>query len=145
MSLEVYSAQMNRARRDPNFLDVSRASGTEGIFMAPSWQILSPALAVRREAAEMFKKSRTLPGDEGLSLRMLAEIKLEENWNAYEVAFIAEMEQSQRINAAAWEKLLDCPRVVLGCYCAEREQCHTALLRVKILPSLGAIDKGELQ
>lgn len=145
MSLEVFSAQIHRARRDPNFLDVSRASGTEGIFLAPSWGILLPVLAVRREAAEMLKKSRVLPGDEGFSLRMLAEVNLEKSWNAYEVAYIAEMEQSQRVNAPAWKALLARPRVVLGCYCAERDQCHTALLRVQILPALGAIDKGELQ
>jgi len=145
MSLEVYSAQMNRAKRDPDFLDVSRASGTEGIFLAPSWGILSPALEVRREAEKMLKASRRLEGDEGLSLRMLAEINLEKSWNTYVVAYLNEMKESFINHPDAWKKLLARPRVVLGCYCAHREHCHTALLRVEILPQLGAIDKGELQ
>jgi uncharacterized protein YeaO (DUF488 family) len=68
-------------------------------------------------------------------------------WDAYVLAYTAEMRASYRVNRPAWRSLLARDRVVLVCYCADKDRlagrCHTVLL-AGILGKLGAEVRGEL-
>lgn len=119
MTLHVFSARIST--RDPDRFDISRKSATEGLFLAPSWALLSPFLQARWNQPI----TKTI-------------------WQAYAVEFRAEMRQSYRQHRAQWDALLARERVVLTCFCTNPEQCHRAILRRDILPALGAIDAGEL-
>lgn len=66
-----------------------------------------------------------------------------ETWAWYKQHFLAEMRRSWRTHHDAWQALLARPRVVLLCFCADREQCHRGLV-AQILVKCGAIDGGEL-
>lgn len=54
MTLHVQSARINYS--GPGRLDCTRKSGTEGLFLAPSWAILRPALDGRREAERLQRE-----------------------------------------------------------------------------------------
>jgi hypothetical protein len=117
--------QVNSARvtySGPDRLDVTRKSGREGLFLAPSWRILGPALQAR--------------ATDGVSL--------EQHWRPYRDAYIQEMRESWAARRVEWDALLARERVALVCYCADAERCHRAILRAEILPKLGALDCGEL-
>jgi hypothetical protein len=124
-------------------LDVTRKSGKEGLFLAPSWAILRPALDARTEAAELLKRAaagcydpKEAPGD---AARIEADA-----WDRYVPAYLAEMRVSLKANLPQWRAMFARERVVLVCYCTDAERCHRHLLRTRILPTLGAIDGGEL-
>ncbi|WP_438029093.1 hypothetical protein [Sorangium sp. So ce233] len=52
-------------------------------------------------------------------------------------------ERGTRPRPEAWRRLLAAPFRVICCFCAG-ERCHRATLRAWILPTLGAVDGGEL-
>jgi uncharacterized protein YeaO (DUF488 family) len=119
MTLQVFTARISS--KDPDRLDISRKSGKEGAFLAPSWSLLAPFLELRHHAA-----------------------LTQADWDAYVEGFRKEMRQSYRENRKAWEALLARERVVLTCYCTNHNQCHRTLLRRDILPALGAVNVGEI-
>lgn len=119
MTLHVQSARINYS--GPHRLDVTRKSGTDGLFLAPSWAILRPAL----DGMKTFRKA--------------------EAWQDYITAYFDEMRRSYVDNRAAWTALLARERVVLVCYCTDPMHCHRAILRERILPALGAVDEGEIR
>lgn len=139
MPLEVYTARINYG--GPDRLDCTRKSGKEGLFLAPSWELLRPAL----EAMKAAKEEWDFYANEGAwSCGADAQRKLDTTWNRYVAGFKREMAQSQKTNAVAWQELLSLERIVLCCYCTDRVHCHRAVLRGDILPALGAKDCGEL-
>lgn len=118
----VYSARLSYG--GPDRLDVTRASATEGLFLAPSWAILRPAL-------EAF--------------RVLHGPALERAWLDYVERYTAEMRASYRKHRDAWHDLTQRERVVLVCFCTDPKRCHRAILREHLLPALGAVDAGEIE
>ena len=125
MTLHVQSARINYG--GPERLDVTRKSGTDGLFLAPSWKILRPALDARRRETDEPSRHVSVA------------------WANYVSAYFDEMRRSYVDNRAAWTALLARERVVLCCYCTDPEHCHRALLRGRILPALGAVDEGEIK
>lgn len=121
MTLQVHSARVTYS--GPDRLDVTRKSGSEGLFLAPSWRILGPALQARATDS----------------------VSLEQHWRPYHDAYVQEMRESWAANRAAWDALLAHERVVLVCYCTDAERCHRSILRAEILPRLGVRDCGEVQ
>jgi hypothetical protein len=117
VSLQVFTARISS--RDPDRLDITRKSGTIGLFLAPSWAVLRPALVDMN-------------------------VGQPDAWERYVQAFTREMRVSYRRERADWDALLARGRVVLVCYCTDATKCHRALLRETILPTLGAVDRGEL-
>lgn len=130
--MNVYTARIDS--RDPDRLDVTRLSGKDGAFLAPSWAILRPAIAARREAQAWVKA-----GNEGVGVSIECAA-----WDVYEPAYLAEMRTSYVRHRARWDALLQRERVVLLCFCPMRIHCHRGLLAERILPALGAIDCGEI-
>mgnify|MGYP003546144974 CR=1 FL=1 len=118
MPLSVFTARISYSGADK--FDCTRKSGTEGLFLAPSWLILGPALRLMRA------------GHTGYA------------WATYVPEYLDEMRRSYVDNRPQWTALLARSRVVLCCYCTDPEHCHRALLRARILPALGATDCGEL-
>ncbi len=133
MSLEVYTARISS--KDPDRLDVTRKSGgLLGAPFAPSWALLNPVLAARKEAQRL-----TAAGNPD------AAIDIERGaWADYVPAFLQEMRASYVAKPAAWQGLVNRARVVLVCYCTDAERCHRALLARNVLPKLGATYRGEL-
>lgn len=125
MTLHVQSARISYS--GPDRLDVTRKSGTDGLFLAPSWKILRPALDARRRETDEPSRHVSVA------------------WANYVSAYFDEMRRSYVDNRAAWTALLSRERVVLCCYCTDPEHCHRALLRGRILPALGAVDEGEIK
>lgn len=119
MPLQVHTARINI--KDPDRLDVTRKSGTDGLFLAPSWDILGPVLLARRSGTD----ERAV-------------------WAVYTKGYLLEMRDSYRKEREKWEALLARQRVVLTCFCHDPTHCHRHLLRTRILPRLGAIDCGEI-
>ena len=133
VSLVVQSARVSYA--GPDRFDVTRKSGgPAGAPFAPSWDILRRVLTARAEADAARQRGADLESEE-----------IERGaWTTYRRVYLDEMRQSYRAHADAWRRLLDRPRVVLVCFCPSSEQCHRGLLRAVILPTLGAVDGGEL-
>lgn len=125
MTLHVQSARINYS--GPDRLDCTRKSGTDGLFLAPSWAILRPALNARRRETDEPQRHASVA------------------WTNYVAAYLDEMRRSYVDNRAAWNALLARDRVVLCCYCTDPEHCHRAILRGRILPALGAVDDGEVR
>lgn len=127
MTIHVHTARIDYA--GPDRLDVTRKSADEwGKSFAPSWATLRPVLDARKIAASMV-----VPSD-----------YLDDAWREYVPRFMFEMRKSYRERRADWERLLAMPRVVLCCYCSDRDQCHRTILAREILPKLGAVYCGEL-
>ncbi len=140
MTLRVQSARINYS--GPHRLDCTRKSGTDGIFLAPSWAILRPALEAMNAAKEEWdfysREGAWSCGDD-------AKRRLDGTWRSYVTAYENEMRRSYVENRGAWDDLLARERVVLCCYCTDREHCHRAILRGRILPAMGAVDEGEVR
>jgi len=116
--VKVYTARMVYARADR--LDVTRKSaGVEGLVFAPSWAILRPMLALRRD-------SHVSKAD----------------WRAYVDAYTQEMRDSFRGQRARWDAVLSRDEVTLVCYCKDPARCHRTVL-AKLFGKLGAIVGGE--
>ncbi len=133
MTLNVYTSRISS--KDPDRFDVTRKSGgPAGEVFAPSWSILRPALAARKEAKSMLDA-----GDQ------FEAFKVEEDaWADYVPAFLDEMRASYKLNRSAWDALVSRSRVVLVCYCVIPERCHRTLLARNVLSKLGATYRGEL-
>ena len=132
MTLEVWTARISS--KDPDRFDITRKSGdASGIVFAPSWAILRPALAARKQANE-----EALAGlfHDALNTEIDA-------WAVYVPAFLAEMRASYKVNRGTWAALLARPRVVLVCYCTDPRYCHRTVIASGILPKLGAEYRGE--
>lgn len=158
-SLQVFSARIGHP--DPDAFDITRkgadaARGARqdapGEPFAPSWKVLRPALDARSQHEELMRRAANAvrfdlihpEREDGWALALAAEELAECAWNAYLLAYLAEMRASYRAHSASWKALLACSRVVLTCYCHDAEHCHRGILRAKILPALGAVDCGEL-
>jgi len=116
--LTLWTAPMGYAGADR--LDITRKSG-DPVF-APSWNILGPALALRR-AAETTAQVNA----------------------AYREAYLGEMRQSYARSRARWHALLSMPEATLVCYCARpshASHCHRLVL-AWLLCQLGATYRGE--
>lgn len=139
MTLQAYSARVTYA--GPDRLDVTRKTGSDGLFLAPSWRLLAPykraleALDRERKTAQAMLDARALEDLDADAARL---------WARYARGYTEEMRNSYRLNGAAWDALLARERVVLVCYCTDAERCHRAILRAEILPRLGVRDCGEL-
>lgn len=132
MTLAVYTARIST--RDPHRFDVTRQSGDAvGRVFAPSWAILTPALAALRCANDLDTLGAT---ERARDMR-------DRTWAAYEIAYRAEMLDSYRRSRAQWLHLLGKRRVVLCCYCTDAARCHRTLL-AGYLGKLGAEVCGEL-
>ena len=139
MPLEVYTSRISYGW--PDRLDCTRKSGTDGLFLAPSWAILKPALASMKTDLEEWN----FYANEGAwSCGEAAKRRLDDTWRKYVKAYKSEMATSQKEHADRWEWLLGLERIVLCCYCTSTHYCHRRLLRADILPGLGAKDCGEL-
>lgn len=119
MTLQVHTARIST--RDPDRFDVARKTAKEGLFLAPSWDILSPVLLARRSGTPE------------------AEV-----WAFYVRAYRLEMRRSYVQHRESWDALLSRSRVCLVCFCLDPKHCHRSILREHILPRLGAVDAGEL-
>lgn len=142
MTLHVYSARITY--RGVDRLDVTRKSGREGIFLAPSWDILVPALEARRQAIDLLQRATIGQYDPKDAAGDAAKIEAEA-WDAYVPAYLAEMRASYRKHRTKWESPLARSTVILVCYCTDPVRCHRAILRAHILPKLGAVDCGEIE
>ena len=155
MSLQVQSARITYQGEDR--LDITRKSGKEGLFLAPSWTILAPVLAARKQADAIMEAMRReaqsrggyadvhdMPTFDPFAYQRDAENIMDLAWRVYRPAYRDEMRASYRHCRTQWEALLSRERVVLVCYCLDAEHCHRAILRRDILPTLGAVDCGEL-
>lgn len=119
MTLRVRTSRVTY--RLPDRFDVTRKTGKEGLFLAPSWKILMPVLLARKGGT---------PEDEV--------------WAFYERCYLSEMRHSYKAERSKWDALLARDAVTLVCYCTDAMKCHRHLLRTKILPALGAVDGGEV-
>jgi uncharacterized protein YeaO (DUF488 family) len=143
--LEVYSASIGYAKaRLEDALDVTRASGVEGLFLAPSWGILSPALGALRRAKKMKHDAAMMPVELRANMEVEAHNIEAKTWAEYTFAYLGEMRASYRTNRKQWDALMMREMLVLCCYCVSQDKCHRMILRKTILPKLGAVDRGEL-
>lgn len=160
-------------------MDITRKSGREGLFLAPSWAILRPALDARAEAGVLLKECEAeakrlggyedgngFPTFDPFPYQRDAEAITERAWRVYKPQYIAEMRISIGMmpghrqwtdeTQAAWDRgvrpsprdwrwLLGLTRVILCCYCTDAAHCHRTVLRTDILPTLGAVDEGEMK
>lgn len=137
--LNVYSARVSYG--GPDRLDVTRKSGSDGLFLAPSWRLLAPyqraleALDRERKEALSMADARALEDLDADAARL---------WERYARGYAGEMRNSYRLERPAWDALLSRERVVFVCYCSDAARCHRAILRAEILPKLGALDCGEV-
>lgn len=130
--LRVWTARINY--RGADRLDITRKSGTDGLFLAPSWAILRPALDARGRAF-------TIRNSSGGNLPLADRIEAEA-WAIYVPAYTAEMRASYRANIDAWKELLARREVTLICYCTDAAHCHRRLL-ASMLVRCGAVYCGE--
>lgn len=79
--LIVHSARISYG--GPDRLDVTRKSGTDGLFLAPSWALLQPVLKARKQVRDWIARGLH-PGDE-LERR---------TWATYVDGYLAEMRVS---------------------------------------------------
>ncbi len=132
----IYTARVTYS--GPGKVDVSRKSAESwATAFAPSWNILRPALASRRESESLLRICTSATDREAYQIESDA-------WERYVPAFMAEMRTSYRNRRADWDRLLSMQEATLCCYCnrVADEHCHRFLL-AKILESLGATYAGE--
>lgn len=138
MSLIVHTSRISS--RDPDRFDITRKSGGPlGTPFAPSWEILTPALAAMKRADRIARGGYEGP-KQAEQIRATA-------WTRYAVEYRREMLRSHCEHAPAWRDLLARERVVLCCYCVEQPliplRCHRTLL-AGYLGKMGAEVRGEL-
>lgn len=139
--VKVWTARIGRAA-GPDVLDVTRKSGQEGLFLAPTWEAIRPVLDARREAEECLRGANR-DGAIGMLHRVAAQEILDRAWAAYRPAFLELMRASWREHRIAWLRLLARETVTLVCYCTEVDQCHRTILARELLPACGATYMGE--
>lgn len=141
MTLHVHTSTLRYG--GPDRLDITRAKGEGiGLAFAPPWDMLSPALAIRR-AIEKLEKRAVETLDVGRYDELVEAVNAF-SWALYDRAFRYEMRLSYRHQRAAWDELLGRERVVLVCFCPARERCHRSIV-ADLLVRLGAIDEGEIE
>lgn len=121
-----------------------------GEAFAPSMSILGPALAARREAADMLAEVAVrnivttggLPAEQLAELAQTARAVTEQAWGRYVPAFTDEMRASCRAGPLLWGWLLTRPRVTLACKCPNPERCHRGIV-AGLLSKFGATVRGE--
>lgn len=138
MTLHVFTARYST--RDPDRLDITRMGcdrarkankPAPGEFLAPSWEILKPALAWRRAFEERCKEQNL---DENT-----------EYFRIYRERYREEMLTSWRRRRSEWEALLARERVVLVCFCPVAAYCHRTIAAGFLAsPRLGAVHEGEI-
>jgi len=64
-------------------------------------------------------------------------------WWRYVQAYERAMRASYRAHRATWRKLLAQPEVTFLCDCADADFCHRTILAAAILPTFGAVYRGE--
>ena len=79
MPLQVYTARITSS--DPDALNITRKSGTTGLFLAPSWSILGPAIDAMRTAKGLRIKG----------IRSLAEEIEQAAWATYAISLLVRM------------------------------------------------------
>jgi hypothetical protein len=143
-SLLVFSCHLS-ATKAPGYLDITRGSAHGNRAFAPSHDILRPAIAARREAAEIRKRIRCpspakdqwdgmTQQERDADVELLRQANAIERaaWDAYLPAFQSEMRESWGRNRAEWERVLALPVVSLACYCSDEYrsvgECHTRLV-----------------
>lgn len=155
-------------------LDISRGSGSgDGLAFAPSWGLLHPFIANRKELQRQSIEAKALAEPaRSWALEKIRDAN-EQLWEQYRRLYTAEMRVSfgaLRPSSAAWGELetLAAERgtrpwngawkrllaeaakkdVVLLCWCgkkeADRGHCHRVLLASEILPKLGLVYGGEV-
>lgn len=154
MTLTVHTARVSYDGADR--LDITRKSaGPDGIAFAPSWAIVKPALMAMKRARSVMElaaiKSRLeratfattaeVCGDVQ-GIRTIALVQMDDIWQLYSAAYLAEMRESYRTQRAAWDALLARSKITLCCYCTDPARCHRTLL-AGILAKLGATVAGE--
>lgn len=84
---------------------MSRMTGLSAF--APSWEILRPALALRKAGKETAQ-----------------------TWHDYTSAYLAEMRVSYTQRRTEWDTLLNMPKITLLCYCTAKylPRCHRVIL-----------------
>lgn len=128
MTLRIFSARVSYGGSDR--LDITRATGGQGLVFAPSWEILRPMLAKRR-------------AERGRIVSEELELQRALDWAEYTELYLAEMRLSLVKWRPAWHSVLARDFVTVVCYCADARRCHRAVLRSRVLPALGAVDGGE--
>jgi uncharacterized protein YeaO (DUF488 family) len=126
-ALEVARPRMYTGRvgayKGPDGLDVSRAGGHPlGVAFAPSWALLRPYLARRRQG--------------------LSSAEADAAWAAYELAYLAELRARYRADRSPWAALLARPETTLLCHCVGPARCHRSAL-ARVLIRVGATYEGE--
>lgn len=141
-SLVVRTARVSHKGDD--VLDITRKSGKEGRFLAPSWPLLEPVLDARTAMNKARIAKIQTPSDD--AQRRLADTTLAftEAWDTYVQGYLKEMRASYREHAADWKALLARESVTLVCYCTDAFFCHRTLLATRILPAFGARYAGEV-
>ena len=126
-SLLIQSARMGYRGRDA--LDVTRKSGKDGLFLAPSWAIIKPVIELRKQLDALLEDSC---GADPVS-RAYAEEAEQRAWEDYVPKYREEMLQSWRTNRRRWDALLMQRRVILLCFCSHDSHCHRHLLRTMLV------------
>lgn len=139
MTLKIATSTI--AYRGPDRLDITRVSGREGLFLAPSWRILGPALKARREATALLEDTLGLDP----TARATAESMMRDAWAAYVPAYLEEMRASYRRDPRPFRELLARERVVFCCYCSDGHHCHRRVASDLIFVPMGAVAAGEVR
>jgi uncharacterized protein YeaO (DUF488 family) len=132
------------SHKSDDVLDVTRKSGKDGLFLAPSWELLGPMLRVRKAMNDARIAKIKSPSDSAQRLLADTTLAFSEAWDAYIQGYLQEMRASYRQRAADWKKLLERESVTLVCYCTDPFHCHRTLLATRVLPALGALYAGEV-
>ncbi len=150
--LRVATARVSYA--GPGRLDITRkGEDTIGLAFAPSWDILTPALAARKRAAKIIERARKVPELVKVALLEAAEIS-RRAWEDYVPRYAGELDASmtlERPDAWAWlARRRDLGLLTVGvCYCAGAEalppllRCHRYLWAARLV-ELGAVYEGEI-
>jgi hypothetical protein len=105
MTLHVFTARMGRwMKNDPCAMDITQKSAREGLFLAPSWTILRPALEARTRADTLLKECQAeakrlggyedkdgLPTFDPFTYQHEAEAITDGAWSIYKSQYVAEM------------------------------------------------------
>lgn len=126
--LQFYTASLTKFKDNGgDILDITRMTGSQGLFFAPSWELLNPFLARRKNG--LFSP---------------------EDWKAYREGYLTEMRASVKANPddwATWRAFIQDSNLyefTLSCYCEVPDHCHRSIL-AEILVKRGATYLGERQ
>jgi hypothetical protein len=140
MSLAVYTAQY---RYDgPDRFDITRSKAPpEQKIYAPPWRLLNWGKDMRAMAERRLVDARASGQESALRA---AEGFEQWAWMGYRARYEEAMRVSFKNHRPAWNELLARDRVVLVCFCADRNRCHRGVL-AELLAKCGATDLGEIE